>query len=77
MVSGKRKFQENAASTYSFSPGKDAIDRLTELTLHLDLKLHWSKRVGMSKVRLDMIEYKTAEVLLDLLRKVVNGYKTR
>ena len=77
MVSGKRKFQENAAQSNRTGPGKDAIDRLTEVALHLELRIRWSKRVKLSKVRLDMLEMQTAEDLLNIVMGVINGYKTR
>jgi hypothetical protein len=73
MVKGKRKFQENAVQPDPISYGKDAIDRLIELTLHLDLRTHEAKRLGLPKVRLDMMEMQTAQVLLDLLRRVTHG----
>jgi len=74
MVSGKRKFQENAAQSHKVSYGKDELDRLTELALHVDLRIHEAKRIGLPKVRLEMIEVKTAEALLKLLRSTVHGY---
>lgn len=75
MVSGKRKFQENATQPYAISYGEDAVDRLIELRLHLDLKMRESKRLGLQKVRLEMLEYKTCEILLDILRRMTHGYK--
>jgi hypothetical protein len=74
MVSGKRKFQENARSVNKASYGKDELDRLIELTLHVDLRWREAKRIGIPKVRLEMIEMKTAEALLKLLRNTVDGY---
>lgn len=74
MVSGKRKFQENARPVNKVSYGKDELDRLTELSLHVDLRIHEGRRLGLSKIRLEMIEVQTAEALLKLLRSTVDGY---
>jgi hypothetical protein len=74
MVSGKRKFQENATQPHKVSYERDELDRLTELALHVDLRLHEAKRIGLPKVRLEMIEAKTAQALLKLLRSLINGY---
>ena len=74
MVSGKRKSQENARPVNKVSYGKDELDRLTELALHLDLRMHEAKRLGLPKVRLEMIEALTAQALLKLLRSIINGY---
>jgi hypothetical protein len=77
MVSGKRKFQEDATQAHTVSYGKDELDRLVELALHLDLRMHETKRLGLPKVRLDMLEYRTCEILLEIVRKVLNAYKAR
>jgi hypothetical protein len=74
MVSGKRKFQENAVQPHKASYERDELDRLTELSLHVDLRIHEAKRLGLPKVRLEMIEVNTAQALLKLLRSVINGY---
>jgi hypothetical protein len=77
MVKGKRKFQEHAAQSNRAGPGQDAINRLVELALHLELRIRWSRRVGLPKVRLDMIEMETAEDVLGLIMEEVNGRKAR
>lgn len=74
MVSGKRKFQENATQPHKVSYERDELDRLTELALHLDLRMHEAKRLGLPKIRLEMIEVNTAKALLKLLRSLINGY---
>ena len=74
MVSGKRKFQENAGSVNKVSYGKDELDRLIELALNIDLRMREAKRLGIPKVRLEMIETKSAEALLKLLRSTVDGH---
>lgn len=74
MVSGKRKFQENATQSHRVSYERDELDRLTELSLHLDLRMHEAKRLGLPKIRLEMLELRTCEALLKLLRSTVNAY---
>jgi len=74
MVSGKRKFQENARPVNKVSYGKDELDRLIELTLHVELRIREAKRLGIPRVRLEMIEFLTAEALLKVLRNTVDGY---
>ena len=74
MVSGKRKFQENTGHRNKVSYGKDELDRLVELALHVDLRMREAKRLGLPRVRLEMLEGRTAEALLKLLRSTVDGY---
>lgn len=74
MVSGKRKFQENARQPNKASYGKDELGRLVELALHIDLRIREAKRLGLPKVRLEMMESQTAEALLKVLRSTVDGY---
>lgn len=77
MVSGKRKYKENATQSDKAGYGKDAINRLVELALHLELRIRWSRRVGLTKVRLDMLDLETAEDILSVIMETVNARKTR
>ena len=77
MVSSKRRLKENAAHPNSVGNEKDAIDRLTEFALHLELRMRETKRLNLPKVRLDMIEYITCEVLLDIVRRVIDVEQPR
>jgi hypothetical protein len=75
MARSQRTIQKDAIHPYSVSYGKDELDRLVELGLHLDLKMHETKRLGLQKVRLEMLEYRTCELMLEIIRKVVHAYK--
>jgi hypothetical protein len=68
MVSGKRKFQENAAQPHTTRHGKD---ELVELSLHILLRITEAKRLGLPKVRLEMLDMILAERLLDVIRKEI------
>jgi hypothetical protein len=71
MAHRKRKLQEDATQLNPLSYGKDAIDRLTEFALHLELRMREANRLGLPKVRLEMIEQQTAQILLMLVRRVI------
>jgi hypothetical protein len=70
MVSGKRKFQENAAQAHTTRHGKD---ELIELGLHLALRISNAQRLKLPKVRLEMIEIELAERLLDIIRREIDA----
>lgn len=73
MVSGKRKFQENAAQSHRASKERD---ELIELGLHLALRISTAKRLKLPKVRLEMIEVELCERLLDMIRKEIGNAET-
>ena len=75
MARRKRKLQEDATQPNEISYGQDAINLLTEFALHLDLQIRESERIKLSKVRIGMVDRKIAKILLDLLRRVIDGYR--
>lgn len=68
MVAGKRKFQENAAFTHRTSKERD---ELTELGLHVSLRIAEAKRLNLPKVRFEMIDIILAQRLLDIIMKEI------
>jgi hypothetical protein len=77
MAKGHRKLPVDATHPDSTSYGKDELDKLIELRLHLELRIHAAIRLGLPKVRLDMIDLPTCEILLKVLMETVDGYRTR
>ena len=73
MASRKRELQKDATHPNTVGDEKDAIDRLTEVALMLDLKIHEAERLGLPKVRLEMIERLSARLLLALIRGSINA----
>jgi hypothetical protein len=74
MVSGKRKFQEDAAPAHSTRHWKD---ELAEFALHLALRIQAANRLRLTKVRLDMLDMTTALALADVLTEAINAETRR
>jgi hypothetical protein len=66
MDSRKRKPKEDAVHPYKPSHEKD---ELVELSLHVMLRIAEAKRLGLPKVRLEMLDMVLAERLLNVIRK--------
>lgn len=71
MASRIRKLQKDAAQSNDLSYERDAIELLTEVALHLELRIATAKRLGLTKVRIDMLEARAAQQVLDIIKDAI------
>ena len=74
MAGSKRKLQEDATHPHKARYKRDA---LAELTLHVQLRIAEAKRLGLQRVRLQLLDMVLAETLFDILRREVDADITR
>jgi hypothetical protein len=71
MASYKRKLQEDAA--HSNKPRHESAT-LEELLLHIKLRIEAAKRLGLQRVRLEMLSREQAAVLEFLLEREITSW---
>lgn len=76
MANRKRNVQEDAVLLDRASQRQAALTVepvLAELALHIRLRIEAAKRIGIHKVRLDMLPMRDANILLHLVEREISA----